>query len=202
MPTAVRNVRCYKKSGMSNYARDVSSKSIELLADMVPSLKRVAMLFNPGNVGLVGQRSEIEDAARSLNLTLLVANASVAADLEGAFARIGDAGSQGVVALADPMFLTERKQIAERAVKARLPTVFQRRENVEAGGLASYGSNVLDQLRHAGVYVGKILQGAHPADLPVEQPTKLELVINQKTAKALGIAVPVALLARADDVIE
>ena len=86
--------------------------------------------------------------------------------------------------------------------KARLPTVFQRRENVEAGGLASYGSNVLDQLRHAGVYVDKILQGAHPADLPVEQPTKLELVINQKTAKALGIVVPPALLARADDVIE
>jgi putative ABC transport system substrate-binding protein len=85
-----------------------------------------------------------------------------------------------------------------RTAKARLPTVFQRRENVEAGGLASYGSNVLDQLRHAGVYVDKILQGAHP----VEQPTKLELVINQKTAKALGIVVPPALLARADNVIE
>ena len=189
-------------TGLSNLARDLNSKLVGLLVEIVPAIKRIAVLHNPSNPGTSGQRREIEAATRSLNLSLQVVDASVPADLESAFARLAGAGAQGIVVLADPMFLGESKRIAELALKARLPTVFQRRESAEAGGLVAYGASLRDQLRYVAVYVDKILKGAKPADLPVEQPTKFELVINLKTAKALGLEIPAKLLFTADVVIE
>ena len=189
-------------TGVSNLARDISNKLVGLLVEIVPAIKRVAVLHNPSNPGTSGQRREIEAATRALGLSLQVVDASVPGDLEGAFARITSAGAQGIMVLADAFFIGERRRIAELALKARLPTIFQRREHVEAGGLVAYGASLRDQLRHVAVYVDKILKGAKPADLPVEQPTKFELVINLKTAKALGLEIPPKLLFTADEVIE
>ena len=137
-----------------------------------------------------------------MGLQFTVVDAYTSAEYESAFARLNAAGMRGVVVLPDPTAVGERWQIAELAQKVRLPTAFQRRENVEAGGLFSYGSDLNDQFRQAAFYVDRILKGAKPADLPVVQATKFELVINLKTAKALGITIPPTLLARADEVIE
>jgi putative ABC transport system substrate-binding protein len=189
-------------TGVSNLAGDLSSKLMELLAAIVPGIKRIAVLHNPSNPGQAVQLRGTEAGARSLGLSLQMVSASVPGDLEGAFARITSAGAQGIVVLAEALFVGERRRIAELALKARLPTIFQRREHVEAGGLVAYGSSLRDQLRYVAVYVDKILKGTKPADLPVEQPTKFELVINLKTAKALGLEIPPKLLFTADEVIE
>ena len=125
-----------------------------------------------------------------------------AADFESAFVTMSKARSTGVVILPDPIFLSRREQIAELALKHRLPTIFGRRENAEAGGLMAYGPKFSDDIRQAVAYVDRIFKGAKPADLPVEQPTKFELIINGKTAKALGLTIPEAFLLRADEVIE
>jgi putative tryptophan/tyrosine transport system substrate-binding protein len=137
-----------------------------------------------------------------LGLRHEIVEASAAEEFEGAFARLSTLGVKGVVLLADPAMIEDETRIAEAAQKTRLPTVFQRRENVEAGGLLSYGPNMTGQFRQAAIYVDRILKGARPAELPGEQPTKFELVINLKTAKALGLDVPPTLLVRADEVIE
>jgi putative ABC transport system substrate-binding protein len=133
---------------------------------------------------------------------LHLSNAREPRDLEAAFEGMARARVAGVTALADPMFISQRKQIADLALRARLPTAFARRENVDAGGLMSYGPNLADQFRRAADYVHRILQGALPGDLPVEEPTRIELVINLKTARVLGLTIPPSLLLRADQVLE
>jgi putative ABC transport system substrate-binding protein len=189
-------------TGASNLSRDLSGKLVELLVQAVPGISRIAALRNPLNPGSSLHLNETEAAARALSLELQPVEVRAPEDLESAFATIRRGRARGVVVLTDAMFIDQRHRIADLAMKSRLPTVFARRENAESGGLISYGPSLPDQFRRAATYVDKILKGAKPADLPIEQPTTLELVINLKTAKALGLIIPQSLLARADEVIQ
>jgi putative ABC transport system substrate-binding protein len=189
-------------TGVTNIASDHSGKILELLTQVVPNVRTVAVLRNPGNGAHGSLLRDVETAARSRQVQLQVFTAGKPDDLEATFASIGRAKADAVVFLADPMFFGQRTQIAELALRYRLPTGFARRENVDAGGLLAYGPSLSQQIRRAATFVDRILRGAHPADLPVEQPTRLELVINARTAKALGIAIPQSIFMRADEVIE
>jgi putative ABC transport system substrate-binding protein len=189
-------------TGIANFASDLSGKMIELLREIVPDARRLGAVRNPDNPGVAFQLSQLTDAARALGLELQVVDARVPAEFEAAFAQLRQGGIQGVVMLADSSMLEHAGVIAALAQQARLPTVFQRRENVEAGGLLSYGPNIRDAFRQVAGHVDRILKGVRPADIPVEQPTKIELVINLKTAKAIGLEVPWFLQQRADEVIE
>jgi putative tryptophan/tyrosine transport system substrate-binding protein len=189
-------------TGVSNMAADLSAKLMQLLIEIVPDMKRVGVLFNPNNPGVVTQMRGTEDAVRTLGLQFQVIEAQSPKEFESAFARLRGEEIKAVVLLADPSLVEHRERIAELAQKAGLATAFQRRESVEAGGLLSYGPNLTSQFRQTAFYIDRILRGAKPADLPVEQPTTFELVINLKVAKVLGLQVPPSLLARADEVIE
>ena len=189
-------------TGVVNLAADLSGKLLELILEIDARIKRVIVLWNPDNPASTLISRENETAARSLGLQLQVIDVRTREDLETAFANMGRESATAIVILADPIFIDLRQSIAEFAIKNRLPTVFSRRENVEAGGLVSYGPNLRAQMYQIGNFIDKILKGAKPSDLPVEQPTKLELVINLKTAKALGLEVPWFLQQRADEVIE
>ena len=189
-------------TGIANFASDLSGKMIELLREIVPDARRLGAVRNPDNPGVAFQLSQLMDAARALGLEFQVVDARVPAEFEAAFAQLRQGGIQGVVMVADSSVLEHADAIAALAQQARLPTVFQRRENVEAGGLLSYGPNLRDAFRQVAGHVDRILKGVRPADIPVEQPTKIELVINLKTAKAIGLEVPWFLQQRADEVIE
>jgi len=189
-------------TGVVNLAADLSGKLLELILEIDARIKRVTVLWNPDNPASAMISKENEIAARSLNLQLRVIDVRTKDDLESAFGSMAREGATALVILADPIFMDLRQPIAEFAIKKRLPTVFARRENVEAGGLISYGPSLTAQMYQIGNFIDKILKGAKPGDLPVEQPTKFELAINLKTAKALGLTVPSTLLARADEVIE
>ena len=189
-------------TGVVNLAADLSGKLLELILEIDARIKRVIVLWNPDNPASTLISRENETAARSLGLQLQVIDVRTREGLERAFANMSRESATAMVILADPIFMDLRQSIAEFAIKNRLPTVFSRRENVEAGGLVSYGPNLRAQMYQIGNFIDKILKGAKPSDLPVEQPTKLELVINLKTAKALGLEVPWFLQQRADEVIE
>jgi putative ABC transport system substrate-binding protein len=189
-------------TGISSITADLSAKLVELFVELVPAMKRVGVVRNPNNPNVTEQLRETEDAVRKLNMQVQVVDARTSDDFKRAFARLSADGVNGVVLLADPTVIEQRRRIAELALAVRLPTAFQRRENADAGGLLSYGANNNNQFRQAALYVDRILKGAKPAELPVEQPTKFELVINLKTAKALGLEVPAKVLALADEVIE
>jgi putative ABC transport system substrate-binding protein len=192
-------------TGFSNIAPELVGKRLELLTQAVPGVSRVAVLWQPG---AVGERTEkdllkgAEGAARALGVRLQVVEARGPADIDRAFSDMTRARAGALTSLGGPMFFNERRRLVDLAAKNRLPAVFPFREFADAGGLMSYGPNLADLLRRAAIYVDKILKGAKPADLPVEQPTKFELVINLKTAKALGLTIPPSLLGRADEVIE
>jgi ABC-type uncharacterized transport system substrate-binding protein len=189
-------------TGLSNITADLSGKLLELFSELVPSLKQVGIVSNSYNPNVAIQLRQTEEAVRSLGLRSRIVDTSTAVGFERAFARLSAEGVDGVVLLADPLVLGHAQRIAELAQAARLPTAFQRRENVEAGGLMSYGNDVVAQFRQSTFYVDRILKGSKPADLPVEQPTKYNLVINQKAAKVLGLKIPQTLLVVADEVIE
>jgi putative tryptophan/tyrosine transport system substrate-binding protein len=191
-------------TGLSNFARDLSGKLLEILVEIVPGINSIAALANSSDNPSVHPLllRETERAVSKLNVRLQTFEVRAPDELDGAFERVAAAGVKGVIVLPGPLFLGERRRIAELAQKARLPTVFARRESVDAGGLLSYGPNLRDQFRQTATYVDRILRGATPAELPVEQPTRIEFVINLKTAKALGLEIPPSLLARADEVIE
>jgi len=189
-------------TGISIMTADLGGKLVELLVEIVPGMKYIGAVRNPNNPLVTLLLRETEKAISALSLQLEVVEAAAAEEFESAFARLSTLGVKGVLLFPDPSIIEHENRIAEIAQKARLPTAFQRRENVEAGGLLSYGPHLTSLFRHAAVYVDRILKGAQPADLPVEQPTKFELVINLKTAKALGLEIPPTLLARADEVIE
>jgi putative tryptophan/tyrosine transport system substrate-binding protein len=189
-------------TGLSNIARDLSGKLVELLLEIAPGIHRIGVLRNSHNPSVAGQLRETENAARVLGLEFQVVDASTPEEFEIAFAHLRAIDAKGVVLLADSSLILHAKKIAELAQQASLPTVFQRRENVDAGGLLSYGPNLSEQFRQAATYVDRILKGAKPADLPVIQPTGFDLVINRKTAKALGLTVPQTLLMAADEVID
>ena len=189
-------------TGLSNQLVDVSPKHLEMLLSMVPKLGRVAVLVNPANQGNLFILKSVQAAARSTNAAILPVEARTPAEIEKAFSAMARENVKAVIVARDSLFNQQVRQVAELAAKGRLPTVAGLREYVEAGGLMSYGPNRADIYRRAATYVDKIFKGAKPSDLPVEQPTKLEMVINRKTAKALGLTIPQSLLIRADQVIE
>jgi putative ABC transport system substrate-binding protein len=176
---------------------------LELLREVVPGLSRVAILWNPDIRGAVLDYRETEGAARSLHLQLQSVELSRAEDLESAFSALTTGRAQALIVPAtNPLAYANRGQIASLAQRSRLPSMYGTKDYAEAGGLRAYGPNAADQWRRAAAYVGKILKGTRPGDLPIEQPGRFELVINMKTAKALGLTLPEALLRRADHVIQ
>jgi putative ABC transport system substrate-binding protein len=168
----------------------------------VPRVSRVAVLSNPKSPIHALSLNEAEVAARSLHLQLQLLEASAPGELARAFAAAAKGAAGALLVLGHPMFAAQRTRIAELAARARLPAMAAQREYVEAGSLLSYGASLRESYRRAAIFVDKVLKGAKPADLPVEQPTKFELVINLKTAKALGLTIPQSVLLRADEVIE
>jgi ABC-type uncharacterized transport system substrate-binding protein len=177
-------------------------KGLELLKEAVPKVRRVAVLSNPANPSHALAISNLRTAAQSLRLQLQLLEARGPDAFDGAFAAMARERAGALLVVPDPMFLFQRARLADLTAKSRLPSMHSLREGAESGGLMSYGSTLSSQGRKAAVYVDKILKGAKPADLPIEQPTKFELVINLKTAKALGLTIPQSLLARADEVIQ
>jgi putative ABC transport system substrate-binding protein len=189
-------------TGVAGLSPDLAGKRLELLRELVPSLAKVAVLWNPANRAEGVAVNATETAARSLGMSVAVEHVGNPSEFDRAFSAIARSGAKAVVVLPDPMFLANRQQLVELTNRSRLPAIYMETGFVAAGGLISYGPNFTELFRRAAAYVDKILKGAKPGDLPVEQPTKFELVINLKTAKALGIEVPPTLLARADEVIE
>jgi len=189
-------------TGRSVYAPELTPKRIELLKEVVPGLSRVAALWNKQNAGGLGQLREAETAAHALDVAIETLDVDIPDGLDDAMARAVQAGAGAVLILSDSSTISNRARIGTSARLHRLPTIFSNKAYLEGGGLMSYGPDIVDGFRLSAIYVAKILKGAKPADLPVEQPTRFELVINLKTAKALGLTVPPTLLARADEVIE
>jgi putative tryptophan/tyrosine transport system substrate-binding protein len=177
-----------------------AGKRLELIKEAVSGVARIAVLA-AGGPGSSGQVQEAQKAASALRVKLIVVEVR-GADYDRAFATMVNERADALFVLASPIFNRDRRQIIDRAAKYRLPTIYEWREQVEVGGLMSYGSSFAELSRRIAAYVDKILKGAKPGDLPVEQPTKVELVINLKTAKALGLTIPQSLLLRADHVIE
>ncbi len=189
-------------TGMSGTDAGLAAKRLELLKEALPKLSRVAVLRNPNNPSNELQFRETQAAARSLGIEIQLFDVRNRKELESAFSVMAKARADAFTVMGDPMFLSQQNQIANLATTSRLPSVFARNENVEAGGLMSYGPTLADQFRQAATYVDKILKGAKPGDLPVEEPTRMYLVINLKTAKALGLKIPQTILLQADQVIE
>ena len=188
-------------TGLSNQAADLDGKRIELLREIVPHLRRLGVLANADYPAVALEMSEIQAAGRTLGLDIVTFEVRGTKDIEPAFEALKNK-ADALFLVGDPLMSSNRIRINTLAVATRLPTIYVQREYVDAGGLISYGANFPDLFRRAAELVDKILRGAKPADIPVEQPTKFELVINLTTAKALGIDVPPQLLALADEVIE
>jgi putative ABC transport system substrate-binding protein len=189
-------------TGMSVFMSVLGPKRVELLHQFLPAANTIALLANPGNVNIKTDEPEIRAAADRLKQHLEVLTASTESDLETAFATMVERRVGGLIVMPDPFFLYQREQIVALATRHSIPGLFPFKEFADLGGLMSYGSYPRDLFHQAGIYVGKILKGAKPADLPIQQSTKVDLVINLKTAKALGLKIPVLLLAQADEVIE
>ena len=190
-------------TGLSNISPELSGKRVELLREAVPGLSRLALLWNPEVRGAVLDYKEAASAARSLRVEVQSVEVSRAEDLDRAFSAITSQRAQALMLPGvNPVGFANRAQIVSFAQRNRLPSMFPTKEYVDSGGLMSYGPSLVDLFRRAAGYVDKILKGAKPADLPVQQPTKFELVINLKTAKALGLTLPQSLLRRADEVIQ
>ena len=177
-------------------------KRLELLKEVVPKLSRVAILWRPSFEPNATRKKPTEEVAQKLGLVVRFTEFQEADDFKNAFASMGKERVGGVLVFGDPVAFERRAQIADFAVRSRLPTIYNIREFVEVGGLMSYGASLADQWRRAAIYVDKILKGAKPAELPVEQPMKFEFVINLKTAKQIGVTIPPNVLARADKVIK
>jgi ABC-type uncharacterized transport system substrate-binding protein len=189
-------------TGLTIMSVELSAKRLELLKSIVPGVSRIAVLSNPmAAIGPIQMR-EIEKAAQAMGVRLQPLEVRSSGDLEPAFQAARKGGVGALVTLDDSLLLTHRAQIVRLAAESRLPAVYGFREFADEGGLISYAPSLADMYRRAATYVDKVLKGARPADLPIEQPTKFELVINLKTAKALGLTIPPSLLARADQVIE
>ncbi len=189
-------------TGLSDVNPDLTAKRLQLLKEVVPKLARAAVLLNPAHPPNVRQLEETQAAARTLGVALQILEVRRSDDIERAFTAVARERAGAVVVLPDAFTVAHRDQIAELALRHRLPTMFAQRSHVAAGGLMAYGASVADLYRKAASYIDKIFKGAKPSDLPIEQPTKYQLVINLKTAKALGLTIPQSLLQRADEVIQ
>lgn len=188
-------------TGVANLTIDLSAKMVQLLRETVPRATRIALL-RTANPTHPAQIKEVQDAAKVHGLTVFPVTARSGEEIEMAFPLISKEKAEALIVLADPMLVAQRQKIADLAAKQKLPAVYQFREHVVSGGFLSYGPRLPDLYRLATVYVDKILRGAKPGDLPVELPTRFELIINLKTAKTLGIMIPQSVLARADEVIQ
>ena len=186
-------------TGTSAFTVELDAKRMEVLREMVPAARVIGAFVNPTRTDADAQSRAVEDAARALSWEVRILNAESEADIDAAFASVLEQNISALVVGADPFFNNKIVRLAERHA---LPAIYMNREFVTVGGLASYGTNIGIGYRQAGIYAGQILKGARPADLPVVQPTKYELIINLKTAQALGLDIPPTLLARADEVIE
>jgi len=189
-------------TGMSIFISVLGPKRVELLHELLPAANTIALLANPGNVNIKTDEPEIRAAADRLMQHLEVLTASTESDLEAAFATMVQHRVGSLIVMPDPFFISRGKQLVALAARRAMPAIYPTRIFPDLGALMSYGGSIVDLFQQAGIYVGKILNGAKPADLPIQQSTKVELVINLKTANALGLKFPVLLLAQADEVIE
>jgi putative ABC transport system substrate-binding protein len=189
-------------TGMTLISVVLGQKRLEILREVAPNAAVVAMLANPISPDAVPEIGTVQAAARAMGMELAMFNVSTVSEFAATFAAIAERRPDAVLVGTDPLFVNQRDEIVARANSLRLPTIYPFREYAASGGLISYGSSIPNAYRLAGIYAGRILKGEKPAELPVQQPTTFELVINLKTAKALGLTVPPALLARADEVIE
>jgi putative ABC transport system substrate-binding protein len=189
-------------TGFSILFTQLTPKRLELLCELVPQAKTIALLVNPNSPTAEPSIQGTQEAARAKGVQLSILKASTESEIDAAFATFDSAPADGLIIAADPFFDTRRAQLTGPAARYRIPTIYFSRESVAAGGLISYGSSLGAVYRQMGIYAGRILKGEKPADLPVEQPTKFEMVINLKTANALGLTVPPKLIFTADEVIE
>ena len=189
-------------TGLSTFVPELSGKRLEILREVVPKLSRVAVLGSSTATGYAQTLKEIEPAAKAFKMQLQFLDVKHANDIETAFRAASEGRAQGVLTLNSAILGSQRAQIVELAVKKRLPVMYHQSEFVEAGGLMFYGVNVPDLNRRAATYVDKILKGAKPGDIPVEQPTKLEFIVNLKSAEQIGLTIPPKVLAQADRVIK
>jgi putative ABC transport system substrate-binding protein len=189
-------------TGVSLFSAELMAKRLELLHELVPQAGVIALLVNPGNNSADSYIGQAQDAVRSLGQQLHVLRARSEQEIGEAFANLVQHRDHALVVAPDPFFNTRREQIVELVAQHATPTIYDLREFVSTGGLISYGPSLFEVYRQAGIYAGKIIDGAKPGDLPVLQPTKVELVINLKTAKAFGLTIPQSLLLRADEVIQ
>jgi putative ABC transport system substrate-binding protein len=189
-------------TGINNFAGELTVKRLELLREMVPGAARIAVLVNPANIAIETTLRDVQSAARVMGLQIQVLNASTSREIDAAFATFVRERPDAVFVSLDVFFISRRAQLVNLASRHALPATYPLREFAEVGGLMSYGTNIADTFRHIGVYAGRILKGAKPADLPVVQSTKFELVINAWSARMLGLAVPPTLIATADEIIE
>jgi putative ABC transport system substrate-binding protein len=189
-------------TGVTNLGVELGPKRLELLHELIPKATRVALLVNPTGPNANSQSKEFQAAASTTGVQLHVLRASSERDLDSVFASLVELRADALAVGADPFFTSQIEQLSALALRHAIPSIYQYREFVAAGGLLSYGASNREAYRLAGVYTGRILKGDKPGDLPVQRPTKVELFINLKTAKALGLEVPATLLARADEVIE
>ena len=189
-------------TGATFFTIELGAKRLELLRELVPRATLIAMLVNPNNRLTEPTTMEVQAAVRAQGQQVLMLRAAAAADFDPAFATLGEQRADALLVIGDPLFTNRRDQIIALAARYRIPAIYSLREFADSGGLIAYGASIQEAYRQMGVYAGRILKGAKPADLPVVQPAKFELVINLRTAKALGLEVPPMLLARADEVIE
>ena len=189
-------------TGVTNLSAEVGPKLLELLREAVPTARIIALLVNPTNPTAETLSKSLQTAARTSGLQLHVLNASTEEELNSVFMTLRQLQAEGLVVVSDVFLTTQSKQLAALTIRHAMPAIFQDRQFASAGGLMTYGGSITDMYRQVGVYTGRILKGEKPADLPVVQATKLELTINLKTAKALGLNVPNSLIGRADELIE
>jgi len=189
-------------TGLAILTGATSKKQLEMIVQTLPTLSRVAVLTNPDNKSLEAMYASVHAASEAMRVRAFPVRARTPVQIEQAFVLVRQERAEALVVLADPFFLGQRGQIVDLAAKARLPAIYAQPQYAEVGGLMSYGVDLVEHLRHAASHVDRILKGANPGDLPVELPTRFELVINLKSAKALGITVPQSILVRADRVID
>ena len=189
-------------TGISVMSVELIPKRLELLSELVPQVKVIALLVNPNNSYTERIIADAQKSARAKGVVLQILRAGVESEIDTAFASLNQLGAGALLVGADPFLQNQREQLVALATRYAVPTISESREFAEAGGLISYGPSILDTYRQAGMYLGRILKGERPADLPVQQPTRFELVVNLKTAQLLGLTVSRSILARADEVIE
>jgi putative tryptophan/tyrosine transport system substrate-binding protein len=189
-------------TGMTLVSGPLVQKRLEFLRELIPNAANIAMLINPTSPDAAPEIRDAEAAAQANRLQIKLLNATTANEIDAAFASLADLRPDALVVGTDPFFIARKEQLAEQTARSKIPTIYPFGEFAASGGLISYGTRLVDAYRQAGIYAGRILKGEKPADLPVQAPTKFELVINLKSAQALGLTVPPSLLARADEVIE